>query len=222
MERKGDEDGDGQSGNTQVKENGGTDVFGGLIPVGSVEFVSTYLRTYFPQAETSLRPLNVPERLFRFAGRKIANVECPVDLEPFSGSARLWRKSNTLIKEPSNGLLEYHPGLSREFIGCQVSEEIDILSEWRVIIFHDEIIYLAPYSGDCMVFPSVEAVKRMVECYKSESPVAYTLDVAVTASGMTVVMECHRFFSCGLYGFADYGKLPYMLSQTWHQMINMR
>ena len=27
-------------------------------------------------------------------------------------------------------------------------------------------------------------------------------------------------FSCGLYGFSDYKKIPKMLSQTWFQMIN--
>ena len=203
-------------------EEGHPDVFRGFVPVGSVEFVSDYLRANFPLAEAALRPLNVPVCLFPFAGRKIVNVETTSDLDLFSGSGRLWKKSNSLIKDPSNGLLEYRTDSPENFLGCQVSEEIDILSEWRVIVFHDEILYLAPYSGDCMVFPSAEAVRRMVGCYKGGSPAAYTLDVAVTATGTTVVMECHRFFSCGLYGFADYGKLPYMFSQTWYEMINTK
>lgn len=44
------------------------------IPVGSVEFVSEYLKAFYPHAKKALRPLNVPECLFPFAGRKICNV----------------------------------------------------------------------------------------------------------------------------------------------------
>ena len=62
----------------------------------------------------------------------------------------------------------------------------------------------------------------MVKVYDAAAPVAYTLDVAVTPEGKTVVIECHRFFSCGLYGFSDIAKYPKMLSQAWFQMKTMK
>lgn len=35
------------------------------------------------------------------------------------------------------------------------------------------------------------------------------------------VVECHRFFSCGLYGFNDPAVLPYMFSQAWFEIKNI-
>lgn len=58
----------------------------------------------------------------------------------------------------------------------------------------------------------------MIEEYK-EAPIAYTLDVAITDKGDTVVLEVHDFFSCGLYGFNDYRKLPYMLHRWYVNYI---
>ena len=107
----------------------------------------------------------------------------------------------------------------------QVSQLIDIESEWRVFVFHGEIKHLANYSGNCTIFPSVERIKEMIKCYQSAgAPIAYTIDVGITSDEKTVVIECHRFFSCGLYGFNDYSVIPYMFSQTWHEMksINNR
>ena len=80
-----------------------------------------------------------------------------------------------------------------------------------------------------MVFPDANRIMDIVNAYAPEAPVAYTLDVYVTEDIMlddhsicnTFVMECHRFFSCGLYGFCDYSKLPYMFSQEWYEILNM-
>ena len=60
---------------------------------------------------------------------------------------------------------------------------------------------------------------RLVKAYGEAAPKAWTLDVAVTTDSKTVVLECHRFFSCGLYGFSDLRRIPKMYSQTWYEMI---
>jgi hypothetical protein len=57
----------------------------------------------------------------------------------------------------------------------------------------------------------------MTQAYKS-APVAYTLDVGVNNDG-TFVIECHDFFSCGLYGFAKLDILPPMFSQWYHEFL---
>lgn len=44
----------------------------------------------------------------------------------------------------------------------------------------------------------------------------YFLDVGNSG---TFVIECHDFFSCGLYGFADYSKLPHMFYKTFKEII---
>jgi len=189
-----------------------------FIPVGSVEFVSTYLRKFYPESENALKPLNVPEVLFPFARRKIANVSDINDMTEF-GDCLLYRKSITTIKDPTNG--PFRPSLMSDCIGFQVSEMMDIYSEWRVFVFHDEVQHIANYSGDCLQFPDRVEINRMVEAYRGHSPVAYTLDVGVGVNHLrpdTFVIEVHRFFSCGLYGFADHQRIPKMLSQTWYEM----
>lgn len=191
------------------------------IPVGSVEFVSEFIEKYLPESIDALRPLNVPECLFPFAGRLIVNVKQPSDMGLFN-SSYVFVKSNTVLKDENNGLIQTGWHQPEYFIGKQVSDMVpDICSEWRVFVHNNEIQHIANYSGDCTEFPSISAIKSMVKAYEKESPIAYTLDVGVTENHKTIVIECHRFFSCGLYGFCDYAKLPIMFSQEWFEIKQM-
>lgn len=201
------------------------------VPVGSIEFVSEYMKKYFPDHTRGLIPINVPECLFKYAGREIMNVPSS-GLEnglPNTFGDKIYRKSNLIIKDENNGLIDNTPDIDLK--NCQVSSYVDnIISEWRVFVFKNEVQQVCFYGGgDPLVFPSSGRILRMIDDYKDEAPAAYTLDV-FTAPTMTwnnvertetYVMECHRFFSCRLYGFADYSKLPYMFSQTFYEMINM-
>jgi len=196
------------------------------IPVGTVEFVSEYLQTFFPWAKDTLRPLNVPECLFPFAGRVIENICSREDFsERFKQLDSIYVKSLDKIKDDFNGPKYARTGTisdwyeSKDFVRCQVSEMIDIASEWRVIVFNGEIQHVGNYSGDCLVFPDGETIRNLVKAYGEAAPKAWTLDVAVTTDSKTVVLECHRFFSCGLYGFSDLRRIPKMYSQTWYEMI---
>ena len=189
------------------------------VPVGSVEFVSAYLNTFYPDAKKALEPLNVPEVLFPFAGRSITNVRTPEDMIPFNDSALVFAKSLDRIKAPENGFIGL-PTFDR-VKDFQVSKPIDFMSEWRVFVFQDTIRDCRCYLGDQFAYPDPETIKRMVSAYK-DAPKAYTLDVGVTTKGETVVIECHRFFSCGLYGFSQQNIYPAMLSQTWFEMKNIK
>lgn len=189
------------------------------IPVGSVEFVSAYLRKFYPDSVEALKPLNVPEELFQYAGRTIVNVRDADDMKAFANGGLLYRKSLDIIKDTANG--PFQPKHASECIGFQVSEPVDIQSEWRVFVFHNQIQHIANYSGDCLQFPGRFEINRMVEAYKGSSPAAYTLDVGVGINRMhphTFVIEVHRFFACGLYGYSDHQRIPKMLSQTWYEM----
>ena len=193
------------------------------IPIGSVEFVTEYLKRFYPNAKEGLRPLNVPEVLFPFAGRKIANVYTSDEYPLMDGMKDIYAKSVDIIKYEFNGPYYDVPTKyqRKDFQHMQVSELIDIQSEWRVFVFHDKIQHVANYGGDCMVFPDRERIQQMVRTYKGEAPVAYTLDVAVTEARETVVIECHRFFSCGLYGYNDNNIYPKMLSQAWFEIKHL-
>ena len=189
------------------------------VPVGSVEFVSAYLNKFYPDAKKALEPLNVPEVLFPFAGRDIANVKTPEDMIPFNDSALVFAKSLTKIKAHENGFFGL-PDFDR-CNGFQVSSPLDFLSEWRVFVFNGVIMDCRNYQGDFFFYPDANKIRNMVSAY-TNAPKTYTLDVGVTTKGETVVIECHRFFSCGLYGFSQPNVYPMMLSQEWFEMKNMR
>lgn len=190
------------------------------IPVGSVEFVKGFVEEFWPDfPHPGLVPLNVPDCLFPWAGRMIKNVMLPSDMSDFDRTKRVYRKLLSTIKDPTNGMYRLSDMKDVAFIGCQVSEEIEILSEWRVLVFRDKAVYIANYSGDPLKFPNRDIIEDMIKVYeKNEAPVAYTLDVGVNDTEGTFVIECHRFFSCGLYGFSDYRLYPKMLSQAWYEI----
>lgn len=200
------------------------------IPVGSVDFVSAYLNTFYPNAKKMLEPLNVPDVLFPFAGRDIMNIKTDEDLKQLYKFDEVFAKSMSVIKHPDNGW-KHNPNNQMNklldldnydnCIGFQVSTYIEFLSEWRVFVFNGKILDCRNYLGDFFTYPSPDTIINMVREYK-DAPVAYTLDVGVIPSGETVVIECHRFFSCGLYGFNDFYQYPYMLSQEWFEMKNYK
>lgn len=194
-----------------------------FVPVGSVDFVSSFLKTFYPGSVAALRPINVPEPLFPFTERKIVNVKAKEDLRIFKPGAELFLKSNHVIKDVNNGLWVNDPEEQDETIGFQVSEVIDIDSEWRLFVFRDEVLYISNYAGDPLLFPSRPVIRQMINAYRDLSPIAYTLDIGVSLDRenhqvKTFVIECHRFFSCGLYGFSRRNLYPSMLSQTWCEM----
>lgn len=202
------------------------------IPVGSVDFVSAYLNTFYPNAKKMLEPLNVPGVLFPFAGRDIMNIKTDEDLKQLYKFDQVFAKSMSVIKHPDNGW-KYNPnnGINKllnldndnydNCIGFQVSSYVEFLSEWRVFVFNGKILDCKNYLGDFFTYPNPNTIINMVKEYK-DAPVAYTLDVGVIPGGETVVIECHRFFSCGLYGFNDLYHYPYMLSQEWFEMKNYK
>ena len=99
----------------------------------------------------------------------------------------------------------------------QMSEFIDIDSEWRAFVYQRQLVGLQNYSGNFRKFPDVHAILQMITSYKS-APVAYTLDVGVNDYD-TFIIEVHDFFSCGLYGFAEHKIYPYMLYRWFHEYL---
>lgn len=191
------------------------------VPVGSVEFVSAYLNRFYPDAKEILKPLNVPDCLFPYAGRTIVNVTKPEDMNIFGNSALVFAKDMNQIKSPRTGFIGL-PEFER-VKDCQVSSVLDFQSEWRVFVFQDAIRDCRCYQGNHFAYPDPEVIRKMVSTYMfNNSPKTYTLDVGVTTKGETVVIECHRFFSCGLYGFSNPNIYPAMLSQEWFEMKQIR
>lgn len=109
-----------------------------------------------------------------------------------------------------------------KIVGKQVSGVVpDIVSEWRVFIdkkdMRGPVIGCECYSGDPIAFPKADRIRQFIEAY-TLSPEIYTLDVMVDKFGNTWVVECHEFFSCGLYGF-EYLNYPNLINRAWFTIL---
>ena len=179
------------------------------VPVGSVEFVSEFIKHFYP--DYPIEPINIPEELldFKFTKRFVFNgTEKEIVGEKFV-------KSNDKIKSYTE-IVTDNVDVPRG--NYQISEVIDIDSEWRAFVYDSKLVGLQNYSGSFTLFPDVQAIMDMIGTYEhsDSAPIAYTLDVGVNTLDGTFVIEVHNFFSCGLYGFADLYLLPRML-YNWFQ-----
>lgn len=168
------------------------------VPIGSNDFVIEYLQHFYGLTP---KPLNVPEELFHYAGREIYNGN-ERSIEGTVG--KYFVKSNDRIK----GYAQMIGTDKREqFLyddipvgNYQISKYITIDSEWRAFVYEGKLVGLQSYAGEFTLFPNVDTIKGMIKLYMS-APIAYTIDVGINDDCGTFVIECHDFFSVGLYGF---------------------
>jgi hypothetical protein len=174
------------------------------IPIGSVEFVSKYINDYYGIIP---KPKNIPLELIgkNWTGRTVINgTEKDIIGEKFVKSNDRIKSFTEICKTAPKG-------------NYQISDLIDIESEWRAFVFEGKLVGLQNYSGEFDIFPNVDKIKAMINAYKTQ-PIAYTLDVAISNND-TVIIEVHDFFSCGLYGFAEHKILPFMFSKWFYSFI---
>ena len=98
------------------------------------------------------------------------------------------------------------------------SEVKNILSEYRVFVYKDEIKGIQFYDGNPTVMPTpseINKIQEMVLRYMLDNnrPGAYSLDVAIIETKNEnkrdlMILECHPFTSLGLYGING-SFLPY-------------
>ena len=177
-------------------------------PVGSVEFVSYYLNKYYNKTP---KPVNIPECLYHFADRVVwIGNENDYKNPCFVKNHDTIKKFSAVIED--DYLFPLDKGT------YQYSELIGIHSEWRCFVYNNKLVGLQNYSGEFILFPDIDRIMNMIKTFKSEAPVAYTLDIGVNNSS-TFVIEVHDFFACGLYGFADLNLLPLMFYRWFKEFI---
>lgn len=182
------------------------------IPVGDIEFTEKYLNKQIKP----FNPLSIfdedKDRIFK---RNIWVVE-------FSAIPNIFElpcnKGNRLFIKDNGGAKKYEPFLCREnelgilmnelkdrgvksdrqFI---ISEEIDILSEWRCFIHNGRILDCKNYLGDFRLLPEQPIMEETADILHNKLGLdAFAVDFGVNKEG-TFLIEMHRFLACGLYGF---------------------
>lgn len=180
------------------------------IPVGSLPFVGRWLK--INHGILTMNPIEVPVSLReeKFLGRDYRIVR-GADI-PKVGD--LFIKDVSALKAMSFlGPVEnlHKCSVLKDDTLYQVSERIDIISEYRIFISDMEIEAICLYNGDCTIFPNVPLLQEMKQKYylSGAAPESYTIDVAVLKDGRTVILEIHPVTSVGLYGYVS-RNLAYM------------
>lgn len=205
------------------------------IPVGSIEFVTKFvLANYGVEAVKQLKPF-YPDCWLKndryLGGLEIGNpYHIATEMNASSNPNSLHVKSIERLKDENNGNYPYTYFRERYRIydneKWYVSKCIYPLSEWRVFVHDNFFMDMKCYKGDTWITPAKAAVMNMIEDYKDtyhydrDMTGSYTLDVGVSPIDYsTKIIEFHEFYSCGLYGFDMYDRLPYMFSKQWAHVL---
>lgn len=191
------------------------EVLESIIPIGSVEFVLKYLNNYYNIK--NIKPLNIPDELnkHKYTKRHITSLRNLGDV-PINSNKKVFVKSKNKIKGFTDIVTFYDMPTNEDLL---ISDLIDIQSEWRAFVYKNKLYGLQNYVGDFTMFPDVKLINEMILDYNNDG--AYTLDIGINDKDGTFIIELHDFFSCGLYGFADYRVLPLMFINTWNKLIKL-
>ena len=187
-----------------------------VIPVGSIEFCLDY---YNKIGIGNIKPLNIPDCLWKFVHRKICIDYCS------NINGHWYLKSTKKIKSSDNREVWFN-GDGGNDTKYFLTEWIDnVVSEWRLFVYNKEILGIKCYSGDEWILPDKSHCEKIVKAYDKKS---YTLDVMVYTSKLqdptrrvfiTDIVELHDFFACGLYGF-NHHKLLNMLITAHKELVS--
>ena len=175
-----------------------------IIPVGGLNFVSAYLRKH-------IKPIDISGVDRKFTGREIQILSYDEMTAYLDRNGPRFIKSATKCKEFPAGKydknsiesIEKSINYLHKSHRFMISELIHLLAEWRLFIHKGKILDCKQYMGSWESRFDEAFVKEMVASIpKSIIPyTSYTVDIGLTDTGSTVLIEAHNFISCGLYGF---------------------
>ena len=175
------------------------------IVIGSVE---SSIKFFEQSGMKTPNALGYPKEIIKFMGRNVEETTFgkllvsdrayPYFIKP-SKEVKLF--TGDIIEKESflDTLKLLTPNLNSD-TELYLSTVIDIVSEYRCFVFNDELEGIHYYLGDFRKYPDTDVIDQIISEYKS-SPVAYTVDVGVTASGDTILVEVNDMWAIGSYGF---------------------
>lgn len=172
-------------------------------------------------------PLNIPFDIEKYAKRDtlIVYLDELIDY-PINFKFPLFVKPQDTLKGIPSGVLKKGDNDMRAIFSdvvdkhqlIRINPVINMESEWRTFVHDKKIVGLEWYQGDFTIFPDVSIIKKMIDEYTS-APVAYTLDVAITDKGETILIECNDAWSIGNYGLEGKTYIR-LLIDRWRQMLS--
>ena len=171
-------------------------------------------------------PLNVPESLTAFAGRKLGTTTLGELRRQFeTGSSEpVFVKPLASAKEFAGLVVASATDLARvphleDDMEIQTAEPVTFVSEWRYFVLRGAVVGTAHYKGDCFTHPDASTVREAVGAHIA-APAAYGLDFGVTADGRTLLVEANDGFALGCYGL-DPVVYATMLEVRWCELAGL-
>jgi hypothetical protein len=171
-------------------------------------------------------PLNVPEPLSAFTGRRLWTSTLGEIRGKFGADSAeaVFVKPLASAKEFAGLVIATTEDLARvrhldDDLAVQVAEPVAFVSEWRYFVLCGKVVGTAHYKGDCFTHPDTATVRSAGAAYTG-APAAYGLDFGVTANGRTLLVEANDGFALGCYGldpviYAD------MLEARWCELAGL-
>lgn len=199
-----------------------------IIPVGDLDFVQLVLSKFHDVHH--MNPIEVPPVLRREIYLKRKYSIAPKEELPKRGY--FFIKNASKLKDFSyTGMIEHiHEAEESAYTIYfkdknlyQVSEVVEIFSEYRVFVHNDKITAIHYYDGDSKIFPDIQIISSMIDVYKSDKqrPKAYTMDVAVAKNKGTLLLEIHPWVSVGLYGYMFEESLSYCYRDGFQYYVDI-
>ncbi len=170
-------------------------------------------------------PLNVPDPLTAFAGRKLWATTLGEIRKRFEvGSTPVFAKPLASAKEFAGFVIGSATDLARvrhleDDLVVQAAEPVAFVSEWRFFVLRGNAVGTAYYKGDCFTHPDSNTVRNAVAAYTT-APAAYGLDFGVTTDGRTLLIEANDGFALGCYGL-DPVIYAEMLESRWCELAGL-
>ena len=186
----------------------------GLIPIGTIDFVTKYLRKSYDFKQEN--PIEVPKYLRTEEFLKRDYYITSYDKIPKHGTYFLkdvseLKKFGMVVQSEyflTDDIFKYVRKsdfdstlvLSKEH-KYLVSSVFHVAAEYRVYVLQGEIENISYYDGDCTILPDVNLIKKAINLisYNEKYLRSYTLDIMVDKNGNTAIIEVHNFSSVGLY-----------------------
>lgn len=169
------------------------------VIIGSVEASSHFFKACGIEVP---KYLGYPTELYGFLGREIIQTKLGLATRPSfvkpANDVKLFTGSVISNEESFKFLIDFTE--ATENTDVLQSEIVEFVSEYRCFVHQDELKGIQYYLGDFKVYPDVSVIEDMITAYRS-SNCAYTLDVAVTADGRTLLVEVNDMWAIGSYGF---------------------
>lgn len=98
------------------------------------------------------------------------------------------------------------------------SEVVDFVSEYRCFVHNGLLVDVRRYGGNITKFVDVNVALDCIKTFSS-APISYSIDLGLTTTGETVIVELNDAYSLGGYGI-DSTLYVKMIIDRWFEIVN--